>query len=239
MPKRYLGIIFVYFLAQFAIVPFVILVEQGILDLTLTPMFLINFQVGSFILALAISLFLLRKERHLPPDPMATDTPRTILWMIAGTFMAFFSQTLVNLLQRLIFGEVEQSQNTLEIMSISINYPLFILLVTVVGPILEELIFRKIIFGEIYKRSNFILATAVSSLLFALVHVDFTHLLVYFVMGIVFSFLYVKTKRIIVPIVAHVLMNTGVVVIQFLYQSPELQELIEQIEQLQFIFFGG
>jgi len=55
-------------------------------------------------------------------------------------------------------------------------------------------------------------------------------------MGVVFAFLYVKTKRIIVPILVHMLMNTIVVMAQLLI-DPELLEQMQ--EQAQFIFFGG
>ncbi|MBE7123128.1 CPBP family intramembrane glutamic endopeptidase [Bacillus cereus] len=53
----------------------------------------------------------------------------------------------------------------------------------------------------------FILAAAISSFLFAAMHFNFDHVLVYMSMGFVFSFLYVKTYRIAVPITAHALMN--------------------------------
>lgn len=239
MPKRYIGIIVTYIIAQFSGYLVLTIAELQNFSPSLTQQLLIYWQIFSFIVALIISLFLLRKERHLPRDPERTDLPLTIIWSIAGVFLAFFGQAFANIIQQLLFGITEQSQNTIEIMAIAFNFPLFIIIVSVVGPILEELIFRKIIFGELNKRTNFLIAAFVSSFIFAIVHADFTHLLVYLIMGLVFSFLYVQTKRIIVPIFAHVAMNSIVVVIQFLFQSPELQDLLKQIEQLQLIIFGG
>lgn len=239
MPKRYLGIIITYILAQFSAFAVLLVAQLQNFSAGFTQQLLIYWQVGSFIIALIVSLFLLRRERKLPRDPASVDLPLTIIWSIAGVFLAFFGQVVANMIQLLLFNVTEQSQNTLEIMAIAFNYPIFIIVVSVIGPILEELVFRKVIFGELYKRTNFLLAAFVSSLIFAVVHTDFTHLLVYFMMGLVFSFLYVQTKRIIVPIFAHVAMNSIVVMIQFVYQSPELQELLEQFQQLQFIIFGG
>ncbi|GEN57758.1 peptidase [Halolactibacillus alkaliphilus] len=239
MPKRYIGIIITYILAQFSAFAVILVAQLQNFSAGFTQQLLIYWQVGSFIIALIVSLFLLRRERELPRDPDSVDLPLTIIWSIAGVFLAFFGQVVANVIQQLLFNVTEQSQNTLEIMAIAFNYPVFIIVVSVIGPILEELVFRKVIFGELNKRTNFLIAALISSLIFAVVHTDFTHLLVYFMMGLVFSFLYVQTKRIIVPIFAHVAMNSIVVMVQFAYQSPELQELLEQFEQLQIIIFGG
>ena len=63
------------------------------------------------------------------------------------------------------------------------------------------------------------------------------HILLYSAMGFTFAFLYVKTKHILVPIFAHVAMNTLVVVIQSVYKD-EIDELIREAESLQ-NFIGG
>ena len=52
-------------------------------------------------------------------------------------------------------------------------------------------------------------------------------------MGLVFAFLYVKTKRIIVPIAAHVAMNTLVAVAQVLMSNEQIQEMIKEAEKMQ------
>ena len=239
MPKRYWGIIITYVIAQLSGFIVIFYSEFQQLSERMVRDLLIYWQVGSFILALIISLLLLMKEKDLPKHPHRTDVPLTIIWSIAGVFLAFIGQMVANLIQVNLFNIDQQSQNTVDIMAIAFNYPIFIIVVSVIGPILEELIFRKIIFGEIYKRSNYWIAAIISGLAFALIHFDFTHLLVYFIMGLVFSFIYVQTKRIIVPIIAHVAMNSIVVAAQFYMQTPEMQELIDQMQQVQMIFIGG
>ena len=60
-------------------------------------------------------------------------------------------------------------------MAIAKQLPVFILLISIVGPILEEYIFRKVIFGEIYNKIKgnrivaFLIASIVSSILFAII----------------------------------------------------------------------
>ncbi|MFZ8042691.1 type II CAAX prenyl endopeptidase Rce1 family protein, partial [Staphylococcus aureus] len=105
-------------------------------------------------------------------------------------------------------------------------------------PLLEEYVFRKVIFGELFNaiKGNrivaFIIATTVSSLIFALAHNDFKFIPVYFGMGVIFSLAYVWTKRLAVPIIIHMLQNGFVVIFQLL--NPEA--LKKATEQANFIY---
>src|SRR5699024_12863433 len=92
----------------------------------------------------------------------------------------------------------------------------------------EELLFRKIIFGSLYRRMNFFWAAILSSLAFGVIHLDLTHLLIYTGMGLVFSYLYVKTKTIIVPILVHMSMNT-ITVLMLLTVDIEVLERMKTI----------
>ena len=83
---------------------------------------------------------------------------------------------------------------------------------------------------------NFFFAALLSSLIFAIVHNDPQHLLMYITMGLVFAFLYVKTKRIIVPIIVHAAMNSLVIFAQYNMDPEEIERILNE---LQFIFFGG
>jgi membrane protease YdiL (CAAX protease family) len=63
------------------------------------------------------------------------------------------------------------------------------------------------------------------------------HVLIYAAMGFTFAFLYIKTKHILVPIFAHVAMNTLVVLIQSAYKD-EIDRLIRDAQTIQ-NFIGG
>ena len=192
----------------------------------------------SFALGLIIVLWFLRndyKEKDFR-GPQASVF-QTIVWSILGFFLALFGQGFAAMLQQQLFGIEPGSENTQQIMDFISSSASMIFAVAIAGPILEEIIFRKIIFGVLYKKYNFAIGLIVSSLLFAAVHQEFEHLLIYFVMGAIFAFLYVKTNRIIVPIIAHVSMNSFVVLVQFVFRDRIL-ELQEQLEQMQsFIYF--
>ena len=194
----------------------------------------------SFTVTLLLVLILLRKELFSPTPTLRgaekASIGMSVLWAVIGIFMAFFAQSFAIMLETAI-GIEQGSENTQTIISIITKVPLFAVITAIVGPILEEVVFRKIIFGSVYKKTNFFIAALISSIIFGLAHFEIEHLLLYSAMGFTFAFLYVKTQRILVPIFAHVAMNTIVVVTQVLMQD-ELEQILNEMEQVQ-SFIGG
>lgn len=78
----------------------------------------------------------------------------------------------------------------------------------ILAPILEEVIFRRVIFKSIYFKTNFIIASICSSIIFALVHFDLTHTGTYILIGMLLCYLYIKSDRLIVPILVHMALNS-------------------------------
>ncbi|MGX1984101.1 hypothetical protein EDD69_12611 [Thermolongibacillus altinsuensis] len=193
--------------------------------------------VISFTFAFFLVLYFMRADMKPSYDRERASVPSAILWSIGGFFLALFAQGIAANIELRLFGIEMGSENTRRIVEIVKLTPSLILVTSIIGPILEELIFRKIIFGTLYKKYNFVIAATVSSLLFAVVHMELEHLLLYSTMGFVFAFLYVKTKRIMVPIFAHVMMNTFVIMIQTFF-ADQIEEIIRQSEQMQWIFWG-
>lgn len=237
MVKRYWFIILVYLFSQLSgLFGYKLLLNVGVAKDQVVGLWTII----SFTLGLVVILLLLipdMKLRHLDRD---RSTPsQAILWSVLGVFMALFAQAIAGIIESNLLGIEPGSENTEVLITIAKATPAFILVTSIVGPILEEIIFRKIIFGTLYQRFNFWASAIISSLVFATVHFDFPHLLIYTAMGLTFSFLYVKTKRIIVPIVAHVAMNTLVVVVNILFED-QIKNLQEQAGLIHFfnMIFG-
>ncbi len=189
--------------------------------------------IFSFFTAMIIILFLLRKDMQI--DNYREDqSPLSvaIIWSIIGVFLALFAQGIAATIENKVFGIELGSENTEFLVEVASVTPLFIIVTSIFGPILEEIIFRKLLFGNLQKRFNFFISALLSSIVFAIVHMDFTHILIYSAMGFTFAFLYVKTKRILVPIFAHVAMNTLVVVVQLLFKD-DLDKYKQQVETMQ------
>ncbi|MBR9340176.1 CPBP family intramembrane metalloprotease [Staphylococcus aureus] len=162
-----------------------------------------------------------------------------IPWALLGFALVMIYQMVVSIVYTQIFGTQQTSPNTEQrLIVIARKIPLFIFFVSIIGPLLEEYVFRKVIFGELFNaiKGNrivaFAIATTVSSLIFALAHNDYKFIPIYFGMGVIFSLAYVWTKRLAVPIIIHMLQNGFVVIFQLL--NPEA--LKKATEQANFIY---
>lgn len=236
MPKRYWYVILTYLVMQFSSLPVALFVQSYFPENYTQHM--IYWTIISFTAGLLVTLWLMRQDMKMPAHRDASPVSAVILWSIFGVFLAFFAQGIAAMIEVYILGIPAGSENTAGIMEYARINALFILIPAVIAPILEEIIFRKIIFGSLYKRMNFFFAAILSALVFAVFHLDFSHLLIYTTMGLVFAFLYVKTKRIIVPIMVHAGMNSYVVFAQYNLTPEDIQKMNEQLEQMQTILFS-
>lgn len=228
MEKKYLYILITYIamqLSTFIGVP--LLMFAGVLLFHVDTATMKVFATGmwvvfSFVVGLIIVLLILKKAepqtRVEKVDPMSVKG--SILWAISGIFLAFVAQMIAVLIETAI-GIKPGSENTENIMNLIKLFPLVVLASSIIGPILEEIVFRKVIFGLLYNRFPFWVAALLSSLIFSLAHFDPMHIILYTAMGFTFAFLYVRTKRIIVPIISHMMMNTIVTLVQFNYMNKQ------------------
>lgn len=141
---------------------------------------------------------------------------RAIAWGIIGTALVIVLQFVVSYVT-FILGQNPASANTATLVTLAKINPFFVLAITVGAPIMEELVFRKVLFGNLSTlfgmRSNLGLTimAIISSLAFAFMHND-SHIFLYAAIGLLFCWLYHKTGRIQTSMIAHILMN-GLVVL--------------------------
>jgi membrane protease YdiL (CAAX protease family) len=84
----------------------------------------------------------------------------------------------------------------------------FLISVCLIAPVLEELIFRGALWWVVEKLSSPNIALVVTSILFALAHVELLHVVAVFPLGVLFGFLRLRTKSVWLPMFAHFLNNT-------------------------------
>lgn len=129
-------------------------------------------------------------------------------WFIGLMAMVGFN-ILIN-----IFSPNEIANNEESIRNMLTSIPLLMFInTTTLAPFIEELIFRKS-FREVIK--NNILFILMSGIVFGSLHVvfdiknayDYLYLLPYCSLGIAFSYMYYKSKNIMVPILMHIIHNT-------------------------------
>ena len=212
----------IYFVAVFII--------PSLLPLTLSVNSRLNISLGIAALATIIMIFIASRSHN---DIDRGKKESTILLNIAIGLAGFVAMMLLQgvinwTLQYLseIFEFQASSKNTSNVVQIIKLNPLFIGYVVFLGPIMEELFFRKAVFGYFYdvmlgskQWIRFTIPALITGILFAIPHDGFSPIMVlYIMMSFVFSFLYLKTKSIITPMIAHIAMNMMVVIVQLAIQ---------------------
>jgi len=78
----------------------------------------------------------------------------------------------------------------------------------IIAPIFEELFFRKFLLSKLLQKNNQKIGILVSSLCFAIIHIETpSNLIPTFIFGIISSLIFIKTKSITYSIILHFLFN--------------------------------
>lgn len=188
-------------------------------------------------LSLLATIFMLVYSLKSKNDIDRGEKPYNLLIIIAiglaGFLCMMFLQGFINVMLQYLsnFFDIQtNSQNTSNVVEIINHKPVFVFYVVIFGPVMEELFFRKALFGYLYDAMlgtkewiRFFVSALITGIAFAIPHDGFSPIMVvYIVMSLVFSFLYLKTKNILTPMIAHITMNGLVVVIQVLLKAYNL-----------------
>ena len=135
-------------------------------------------------------------------------------------------------------GPVQTSANQAGLQALMQQVPAWLMvpLLVVVGPFVEEYIFRHLLIGKLSRRVNIWICCALSVVLFAALHIvgqeDLTLpvLMPYLAMGAVLVFVYVWTgKNVMFSYFVHASKNLLAVI--FIYAIPP--EVLEQLQRMQ------
>lgn len=120
--------------------------------------------------------------------------------MLIGSLVAGYVTDLINAKLGIVIEDT-----TSEIIGQS-NIWVIILVVVIIGPIFEELIFRKTFIDTIGKY-NIRLAIFISGVSFALFHGNITQAIYTLAGGLILAWVYAKTKNFFYPVFLHMFMN--------------------------------
>ena len=150
---------------------------------------------------------------------------KSVLISIIAFIITFFViERIIGIIIYYIFGQVNSyNGNLIEVSQKSSIFAVFE--VVLAGPILEEIVYRRILFGYLYdlhsgcnKYVRFITSVVVSSIIFGATHDGVFHpfMFQYVTAGVILSGLYLYTKRISSPIMVHILYNLFVLIKRFI-----------------------
>lgn len=131
-----------------------------------------------------------------------------------GVGACYFANYLGSIISSLLsYGDNSANQAAIEDIYLSKYGPLLILDVCIIGPIVEELVFRGCIQRGLVKlKINPIIAIIISSIIFGFIHVfdagDYTQVFPYILMGVALGSIFYKSDSIIESTIVHILLNT-------------------------------
>ena len=141
---------------------------------------------------------------------------KTLLVVILIAFASFillspFANVLDELFQKIGFngGELPIKMNSFK------NFAFLFLTLGVFAPIVEELIFRGVIFNGLKKQSTKF-AVLISSLMFMLIHLSINQSIYQFLMGIVLALAVLYTNSLISSILIHFINNSTILLINYI-----------------------
>lgn len=165
-----------------------------------------------YIIGASLLYAIYRQDAPLTFEKAHVTWSRTILWSVIGAAGAFIGQTVARLIEIGVFHSLTSSANTNLILTIIRSQPYFLIASIVAAPIMEELVFRRVLFGYLQGFTGPVGAALIASVLFAAAHTD-GHLLTYTAIGLVFCYIYQRTGRITVSMGSHMLMNAVVILV--------------------------
>lgn len=104
-------------------------------------------------------------------------------------------------------SQLELEKLIMDVPSLSIGFILYLVQVLIITPVLEEVLYRKLLLTQLLKRFNPLIAIVISSVAYSLMHIDPSRFLLLVSIGMAFGMVYYYTKSIELSILLHSLYN--------------------------------
>lgn len=189
-------------------------------------------QLFVFVLALLPLLAAGRPYNRLL-GPTRTTGAMVAIGLASGVVVAILAYTL-NAIAVLLTGSEEPVQQQLlqDALAGGLPLALVVVLAVVVAPLVEEVIFRGVLFRAMADRINLGVSLVVSSAIFALIHIEVVlsqpaALVGLFTVGLVLAVAYHLTGNLMVPILGHAVFNAISISLAVAVDRLDLQDLLE------------
>lgn len=223
------SIIAVIIYLLFGIIPIPDNIDNPNILMDFTMELIVKSAIPGIIIAslICITLYIFYKLIKKDTIKIADIDVRKVIFCIGlGLFLNAILSIFLTLLSPIIPSAFNNTLNDMLNMVLAGN-PIVVLLGTgILGPIMEEIIFRHGIHRTL-SRSNVIVGYVISSLLFGLAHGNLLQGAYATVLGLIFAFILTNTDNLLYPILIHITINTSSTIISFLPKdTPELLVLV-------------
>lgn len=181
-------------------------VLEGILKNT-TPCLLVSIVIS---IPIYILITKLKKERFIDVCGFKRISPAGIgINTLTGMAMAIFILYILAIIDSIyplknISGDYEDLMNTI----MSGNFVIVFITVGILGPIIEEIIFRGLVLSELRKVTHNTSAVIIQGVLFGIYHLNPLQAMYASVIGIVLGYVMLRYKTLWAPILVHIFFNS-------------------------------
>ena len=131
-----------------------------------------------------------------------------LLMIVAYVMRMFHIQQPVEPIQELVFGEQRPAV-----------LGLIVLLACTVGPAVEELFFRGVLYPAIRQRTSRLIGMLISGAIFALLHTNIAGFIPIMALGCLLAYLYERTGSIAAPLAVHIVHNSFLISTAFVFRQ--------------------
>lgn len=182
-----------------------------------------------YLVAAPLAIYRLKKVPKMEPEEKTK--------LGAGRFLVIFiigiaAMQIGNLIGQTLMGiagRITGNPMTFELQQIILDTEpwVIILLVVIIGPFMEELMFRKLLIDRVRMYGDKT-AILLSGLLFGLFHGNFFQFFYAFFLGCIFGYVYCSTLRLRYTVLMHMIINfMGSVVVIFIMNMPGMDRFLD------------
>lgn len=178
--------------------------------------------ISNYVLPFPILFYLMKKIDAQTLEKQNLSL-KTFLLYLSITFTLMWIGNIVGLAITSALGTIFQTEitNPVETLINSSDIWLNLILISVAGPIFEEIFFRKFLIDRTIKYGARV-SIILSAVIFGFFHGNISQFFYAFLLGGFFAYVYIKTGKIIYPIILHIIVNLmGSVVSLFVVQSAQ------------------
>lgn len=209
-------LIIIYILLFFVFSELLVVIFENIITTTEQAMiFNISINVFVYVTLLVSGIILLKKQIVTDFKSLSSKNAVKIFCMCLATLGCAYLGNYIGTIISSIFGDTDSlNQQAIELMLFSKYGFLLIINTVLIGPIVEELVFRKAIHDTLryFKLPNWAILS-ISSVLFGLIHVisggDFYNIFPYLFMGVSLGYLEMKSENIFPSMFVHIFINSA------------------------------
>lgn len=163
--------------------------------------------ICNYILPFPIFYWLMKKIKAEPLEKQSVNV-KTFITYIGITITLMWIGNIIGLVITSIVGVAIQNDisNPVSELINSSDILLNLLIISIIGPVFEEIFFRKLLIDRSIKYGAKV-SIILSAVIFALFHGNLNQFFYTLLMGGFFAYVYIKTGKIIYPIILHSIIN--------------------------------